>query len=67
MDNFTAAKKPIIDHTNGSIKNNTFVFLLIKRNIPNVKIVVGHGNPNVGEYGYVWPKLRSSIGYIIKE
>jgi len=44
-----AAVKPIILHSRGIINKCTGILLFVKSNIPNVKIVVGQGKPNVGE------------------
>jgi hypothetical protein len=49
MVKLSAAVKPIILHSKGIINKCTGIFSFVKSNIPNVKIVVGQGKPNVGE------------------
>ena len=57
-----AAVKPIIDHKKGIIRIATGHFLSLRSNIPKLKIVVGHGSPKVGEYGYICPKVYPKTG-----
>ena len=51
MPNLNAATDPINDHKNGMIIMYKGTALDIINSIPNVKIVVGHGRPNVGAEG----------------
>jgi len=46
-----AALNPIIDHTAGIIITIKGILDEENNNIPNVKIVVGQGNPKVGDSG----------------
>ena len=46
-----AAEKPTIDHKKGMINIPTGHFLEVINKTPKVKMVVGHGSPNVGEEG----------------
>ena len=41
------------DQIVGIINNINGIFWSVQSNIPNVKIVVGHGNPKVGDEGYL--------------
>jgi hypothetical protein len=56
------AVNPMKDQINGIINNKAGHFLSSSMIIPNVNIVVGQGNPNVGEYGYTWPDKYPNIG-----
>jgi len=47
----SAAVKPTTLQSNGIINIYTGILFFVKSNKPNVKIVVGQGRPNVGEYG----------------
>ena len=47
----TAALNPMIDHMAGMIKTIKGTLDKENNNIPKVKIVVGQGNPNVGDEG----------------
>jgi len=47
-----AALNPIIDHIAGIIITLKGILDEENNNIPKVKIVVGQGNPKVGESGY---------------
>lgn len=44
-----AAVKPITDHIHGMIRIASTDFWSLKSNKPNVNIVVGHGNPTLGD------------------
>ena len=55
MPNFKAALKPINDQRNGMNKINIESFLEENNRIPKVKMVVGQGNPKVGDEGYLCP------------
>ncbi len=48
----SAAEKPISDQRNGIARITFGTFLTVQSRMPNVKIVVGQGSPNVGELGY---------------
>lgn len=52
MPKLRAADVPTIDHTKGITKTHSDILLSTSKSIPRVKIVVGQGSPNVGEYGY---------------
>jgi hypothetical protein len=54
--NLNAAVKPITDQINGMMSKFMELFLSLRSNIPNVKRVVGHGRPKVGEVGYTCPR-----------
>lgn len=47
-----AALNPMIDQRSGIIIIIKGNFLSVHKKNPNVKMVVGHGRPNVGEDGY---------------
>ena len=51
IPNEKAALNPIRAHRNGIIMITMGILVVDKSNIPKVKIVVGHGKPNVGEEG----------------
>lgn len=46
-----AAKNPRIDHKSGIMNKLIGTLSTESKSIPNVKIVVGQGNPNVGDAG----------------
>ena len=46
---FSDAVNPIKDQIRGIISTGIGTCLSVKSNIPKVKIVVGQGNPNVGD------------------
>ena len=50
MPSFIAAVNPMRDHNKG-IRKIIFFGFSRSNNIPNVKIVVGQGSPNVGVLG----------------
>jgi hypothetical protein len=52
IPNDIEAKNPVIDHKSGIIITTYEILLPENNNIPNVNITVGHGKPNVGEFGY---------------
>ena len=51
IPNEKAALNPIKAHRNGIIMITRGILVAEKSKIPKVKIVVGHGNPNVGDEG----------------
>jgi hypothetical protein len=51
MPSETAALNPIIDQVVGMIMTIKGVLDVESNNMPKVKIVVGQGNPNVGDAG----------------
>jgi hypothetical protein len=67
MPKFTAAKKPVIDQTKGTSRITNGIFLSRNNRMPKVKIVVGHGSPNVGENGYKCPNKNPNRGYTTSE
>ena len=60
--NDIAAPKPIIDQRTGIIRRYLGNVFDVHRKRPNVKIVVGHGRPKVGDCGYWCPKTCPRIG-----
>jgi hypothetical protein len=50
------ALKPKIDQRTGIIRMITGHLFAVNNKKPKVKILVGQGNPKVGEAGYVCPK-----------
>ena len=51
MPSINAAKNPIKAQVKGIINKAPGNFLSVHKSKPNVKIVVGHGRPNVGDEG----------------
>lgn len=51
MPNLNTAVKPMRDQRKGITNKTFFIFPSNKSNMPNVKIVVGQGTPNVGVLG----------------
>ena len=60
--NLNAAVKPIMDHRNGITRMLGGHFFTRKSSNPKVNMVVGQGNPIVGEDGYMCPMKYPMIG-----
>lgn len=63
MPSDAAADAPNSAQSDGTINKPLGTAGLAHKSRPNVKIVVGHGNPNVGASGKMCPYIAVAIGY----